>query len=242
MLNFIFRALSNPLDYVGILSKETLVFKQHIDEGSGYHSFLFSCQNPIRWKAGQHGIFTMPEQAVTGRKWRAFSIASSAVEKEIRVGTSIRDTPSDFKQKLLNLQRGDTIKMRGPFGEFHLHNTQKQIVAIVGGIGITPLRAILFELANDLHPDVSLELIYAGKDNYFTYKDACRQFGSHPNIAITFVNTPEEVNTAIDVATKKYQNQASYYISGSPGMIKAIKKSLQNAGIKKIINDPFKGY
>jgi len=132
--------------------------------------------------------------------------------------------------------------MRGPFGEFHLNNTQKHVVAIAGGIGVTPLRAIMIEIANDLHPDVTIELIYAGKNGYFTYHDSCQDFCQHPNISITYVNTPEEVNAAIDTAVEKYKNTASYYISGSPGMIGAIKKRLRDAHIKRIVNDPFKGY
>ena len=132
--------------------------------------------------------------------------------------------------------------MHGPFGEFHLDNTAKHIVSIAGGIGITPLRAIMVELANDLHPDVTFELIYAGKNDYFTYKKVCQEFSTHQNISIMYVNTPDEVNAAVDSAVKTHQNAATYYISGSPGMIGAVKKRLLESGVSNIINDPFKGY
>lgn len=242
MFDFILRAIAHPTDYYGIFKRHTLVFRELIDEGNGNYSFLFTSQTPITWKAGEHGVFTLPEKDISGKKWRAFSIASSAIENEIRIGTSIPPTPSDFKKKMLALQPRETIQMNGPFGEFHLENCQKHIVAIAGGIGITPLRAIMVELANDLHPDVTLELIYAGKDNYFTYHHTCQEFATHENISITYVNTPDEVNAAIDKAAQTHQNNASYCISGSPGMIGAIKKRLTSAGIKHIINDPFKGY
>jgi ferredoxin-NADP reductase len=242
MLDFLFRALSNPIDYYRILKKHTLIFRECIDEGNGSFSFIFSPQAPVMWKAGQHGVFFLPEKNVSGKTWRAFSIASSAVENQITIGTTIPPTPSDFKQKMLDLNPGETIDMHGPIGEFHLDNCGKRIVAIAGGIGITPLRAMMVEIMNDLHPDVHLELIYAGKNNYFTYNDSCIEFNKHPNISITFVNTPNEVNAAIDKAIDTYQNMATYCISGSPGMIGAIKKRLSEAGMQKILNDPFKGY
>ena len=143
---------------------------------------------------------------------------------------------------MFNLNPKDTIDMRGPFGEFHLNNSNMQVVAIAGGIGITPMRAMMVELTNDLHPGVSFELIYAGKDNYYAYHAACTEFNNHPNISITYVNTPDEVNQALDVAVNSHQNTATYYISGSPRMIDAIQKRLSKAGIKKIVHDPFKGY
>jgi predicted ferric reductase len=242
MFDFLLRALRSPMDYYGIFKKNTLVFRECIDEGNGNFSFIFDFQAPIKWKAGQHGVFTLPDQNVSGKTWRAFSIASSAIENEIRIGTTIPPAPSDFKQKMLDLNPGETIDMHGPFGEFHLNNCGKHIVAIAGGIGITPLRAIMVELVNDLHPDVTLELIYAGKNNYFTYNDSCEEFNDHPNVSITYLDTPEEVNTAIDQPVNVYRNTATYCISGAPRMIGAIKKRLIKAGIKKIITDPFKGY
>lgn len=242
MFDFLLQFVCSPKDYIGILKKNTIIFRERVDEGNGNYSFIFDMPSPLRWKAGQHGVFTMPNQNVSGKKWRAFSVASSAIENEIRIGTSIPPTPSDFKQKMLSLKPNDTICMRGPFGEFYINKGKKHIVAIAGGIGITPLRAIMVEIANDLHPDVTLELIYAGKNNHFTYGESCAEFEKHPNVSITYVNTPEEVNSAIDHAVQTHKNAADYYISGSPGMIHAIKDRLTKAGIKKIVNDPFKGY
>jgi len=242
MFDLLLRALGNPLDYYGIYKKHTLIFRECIDEGSGSFSFIFDPQTAIVWKADQHGVFNMPDKIVSEKAWRAFSIASSAIENEITIGTTIPPTPSDFKQKLLNLNPGETIDLHGPIGEFHLDNCGKHVVTIAGRIGITPLRAIMVEMMNDLHPDVQLELIYAGKNNYFTYSDSCRKFNNHPNISITHINTPDKVSTAVDKAVDTYKNTATYCISGSPGMIDAVKKRLSEAGIQKILNDPFKGY
>lgn len=242
MWDFLLNTLKHPSDYLGILKTNTLVFSHRIDEGNGYYSFIFKPTKPLTWKAGEHGVFTMPDKVINGKAWRAFSIASSATENEIKIGTNIPVEVSDFKAKLMALTAGDKIKMHGPFGEFHLHNKTQQVVGIAGGIGITPFRALMHEIANNQIPGVNLHLIFAGRDNYFTYEAEIRSFSEHPNISTVFINTPDEVNANIDSSVAEFGNNAEYFVSGSPGMIGAVKKTLKEKGIKQIYNDPFKGY
>lgn len=235
------RVLHHPFDYAGYLNKKSLTFIEHKDEGGCCHSFLFEVPRDTAWKAGQHAIFNLPTKSVEGKKWRAFSLASSPHEKVIRITTTILDNPSDFKQKLLSLQPGQHVTMNGPFGEFHVSHGST-IVGIAGGVGITPFRAIAYEIATGYLKDVALTLIYGGKNNYFTFKEDFDRFAQHPKINIIYVNTPEEVNEEINKAASFLKNKATYFISGSPRMIDSVKKNLKDLGIKKIVNDPFKGY
>ncbi|MCD5381589.1 MAG: FAD-dependent oxidoreductase, partial [Candidatus Pacebacteria bacterium] len=212
-----------------------------IDEGGDTHSFVFEVPKNLSWEAGQHGIFTIPKRRVEGRKWRAFSVASSEKEGVIRIATHICDEPSDFKKKLLELVPGDTINMRGPFGEFHVVKT-KHAIGIAGGIGVTPLRAIAYEIANDIITDVTLDLIYAGKNGRYTFQNDWTEFEKHSKINVYYVDTADEVNDALDSKAQTFKNHASYYISGSPGMARALHNRLKSQGVTKIISDPFEGY
>lgn len=242
MQSLLMRALTHPFDYIGVLKKHGLSFIEHVDEGNGVHTFVFLKPTTLSWKPGQHAVFTLPRQEIKGKKWRAFSIASTASEEVIRIGTNCPDNASDFKKKLLQLQPGDVITMYGPFGEFHASAGAKDIVGIAGGIGITPFRSIMQAIVNEELPNTSLLLIYAGKDNYFPYLEKCQTYIKHPNIDIIYVNTPEEVNREIDQAVQKKGNEASYFLSGSPGMLGALRTRLKKLSITKIVNDPFKGY
>ena len=71
------------------------------------------------------------------------------------------------------------------------------------------------------------------------YKKTIDQKGSdkkgHPN-------PKEELNSALEAQVTKNGNSASYFVSGSPGMIKAVRTSLKNKGIRHIVNDTFTGY
>jgi len=240
MINLLKQACLHPIDYVGVLKTRTLIFKEKLARENGIYTFVFEIAKPFNWKAGQHAIFTLPGKNVQGKTWRPFSIASSAHEQLVMIGTNIPDTPSDFKKKLMVLVPGEEISIHGPFGEFHTADKPRQIVGVAGGIGITPFRALAYEIARGYLPDTKLTLVYSAKDSY-TFKDELDSW-QNENLEIIYTHTPNEVNSAIHNQFNIYSNEADYYISGSPGMIGAIRKNLQKLGIKKIVNDPFRGY
>lgn len=77
---------------------------------------------------------------------RAFSIASAPYEKDLMVATRMRDTA--FKRVLKILPIGTEVQIKGPFGDFTLHNNvSRPAVFLMGGIGITPVRSIVIEAA-----------------------------------------------------------------------------------------------
>lgn len=241
MFDFLIRALLHPLDYRTMFTKREIVLQEIIQESPTIYSFIFTGKKPYLWKAGQHAVFYFPHTKITGKTWRPFSIASSSEEGVIRIATIIKENPSDFKRNLLLLKHGDTLMMNGPFGEFHVSKKIHQIVGIAGGIGITPFRAILKDISLGVIVDTKITLIYSAITNY-TYKDEIDVLTQHPSIEVIYTKTPDEVHQALNVQIQQHANSASYFVSGSPGMIGAIKKSLIQKGITKIVNDPFKGY
>ncbi len=242
MFDFITRAVTHPFDYLGTLSlhKLSLVRTEHI-EGTVY-SFVFKSNKPLSWKAGQHGVFWFFGKKMEEGIWRAFSIASSMHEYEIRIATHVGDDPSDFKARLLGMLPGDTIHMQGPFGEFHAED-KDQLVGIAGGVGITPFRAILHDIANDFVKNTNITLIYSAAPGEHVFKEELDMWAENTNrINIIYTETPEEVNEALTEKIDIFGDDAYYCISGSPGMVHALKNTCLGKGLTKIINDPFKGY
>lgn len=235
------RAITNPFSYVTILRFHTLYFKEHRAEGDTTHSFIFTGKSLPMWKAGQHGLFFLPGDGFWSEAWRVFSLASTPHEGHIMIGTKIPELHSDFKERLLNLKPGDKIFMFGPIGEFHVSKKVKNIVAVAGGIGITPLRSLILDLAKK-HSLINVTLIYSSADDSYTYKDELEKaIKKHRQIKIIYVKTPEEVNLHLNEQVKKYSNSAHYFISGPAGMVASLRKSLKKKGIKHIVNDPFRG-
>lgn len=242
MLDVITRALRHPLDYAPVINRRTLTLKEKIQESEHIYSFIFTPEKPLRWKAGQHGIFMFPfGTKIDGKFWRAFSIASSSHEHHVRISTTIPEKHSDFKEHLLRMSVGEKLIMHGPFGEFHTSDKVSRIIGIAGGIGITPFRALIKDIASGVIPHTTLSLTYAASDVY-TFKEELDKLAQHPAIDIMYVRTSEEVNAALDAQIEKHGNSASYFISGAPGMIAALRKRCKGKGVRHVVNDSFKGY
>ena len=242
MLDILKRACRHPFDYSGVRRTTTLTFERKIQESDSIYSFIFSAEELPSWQAGQHSIYAFVDKKVDGKSWRPFSVASAPHEKQIRIGTNLPEPHSDFKQKLMELEPGEKIKMHGPFGEFYVRDHMKQIVGVAGGIGITPFRAIIADLSHKKSP-VKLTLIYSTKNRKYTYKEELEEWRSqNPNIEIIYTETPDEVNAELSKQVELHHNSAHYFIAGPPGMISALKSGLKEKAIRNVVNDPFKGY
>jgi len=92
-----------------------------------------------------------------------FTISSSPTEKG-SIASSIKES-GDFTRTMGQTRPGDTVAVQGPYGRFSyaLHPDEKDLVFIAGGIGITPLRAMLRHMA-DTRADKDVLLIYANRD------------------------------------------------------------------------------
>lgn len=244
MLDVLLRALRHPISYGKIYRVTNLTLKEKVHEMGDIYSFIFTAEHLPHWRAGQHAIFTIPDKPVEGKAWRAFSVASAPHENEIRIGTIVSAEPSSFKQHLSSLEPGDKVRMFGPFGELYVQNKIRQVIGVVGGIGITPFRSIISDLS--LHrKDIKLTLIYSARASQHTYRGPLEKWcAQNSNIEIIYIATPEEVNAELEKQVATHKNNADYLLSGSPKMIEALRNKLNELGITKnhVLNDPFKGY
>jgi len=221
--------------------KKTIIRLNRIDNPfNRVYVFTFDKPDGMEWRPGEHGIFRISD--VQGKKWRAFSIASTPDEGIIRIATRIESNSSPFKARLRDMQRGDSISMRGPFGWFTIQDQWTPIVGIAGGIGITPFRALLASLEEEETRDI--HLIYASKDQHLFQKDFEEICEKNPKISVSFVHDREALTTDLMVHAKKYENRAFYYMSGSMKVNQLNRQALKEMGIptNRMIHDPFLGY
>lgn len=214
------------------------------EEALDKYSFSFQTISPIDWKAGQHGIFSFKGERLRGGNSRIFSIASSPSEENIMIATKIGKDPSRFKAKLKSMEIGESLYLRGPFGRFFISDYNKDFAMISGGIGITPMRAILKDLE---YRDTKGEgmLFYIDSKQEYAFKDELDKIKSeNPKIHIMFLKDRKVLEENIIAYVDKHKNNSLYFISGNPSMVKEIRSKLKSKGIKKknIINDSFRGY
>ena len=92
--------------------------------------------------------------------FRAYSMANHPAEGNIimlniriatppfdrKAGGFMNVNPGICSSYVFSLKPGDKVTIAGPFGEFHIKPTKKEMVYIGGGAGMAPLRSHLFHL------------------------------------------------------------------------------------------------
>ena len=227
-------------DFTGLRKKSIIQVLNKENSFGEIFVFTFSIPDGLTWRPGEHGIFRL--KGIEGMKWRAFSLVSIQEEGVIQIATQIAENPSPFKARLRELEPGDSLQMRGPFGWFTIQDEDSPILFIANGIGITPVRALLESLKEDGAREV--HAIYAAKERHLFQEDLEAVCEENPKISISFVHGRDAVATEIMVHAKKYGNNAYYYLSGSFQANKSNQALLKWQGIRgfRIIQDPFFGY
>jgi Na+-transporting NADH:ubiquinone oxidoreductase subunit F len=104
--------------------------------------------------AGQYIQLETPPYGKTPEPvYRAYSIASPAsapdsLELVIRLVPNGICTTYVFEV----MDEGDDATINGPYGEFYLRDTEREIIFVAGGSGIAPIRSMLFQMEREQNP------------------------------------------------------------------------------------------
>lgn len=236
--------------------KLVLTFKEKIRLSRDVFEFVFTSDQPLRFRAGQYLEWTLAHKSADSRGIRRyFTIASAPSEKEIRLGVKFYNPASTYKRALFNLKPGDTVIASQLAGDFTLPQKRAQkIVMIAGGIGITPFRSQLQDLL-DRGERRDITLLYANKQPedavYRELLDRVRQsLGVKTVYAFTDAGAPlpNGAVRAIDAGTITREipdyRERTFYISGPQGMVTAYKDMLQQLGVARtsVHTDYFPGF
>lgn len=163
-----------------------------------------------------------------------------------------RMTGSAYCQALESLQRGGAVTAKGPLGSFSAEGSSGRIVCIAGGIGITPIRSILADMAQRLDPR-PISLIY-GNLNESDIAFAAELDGlALPNFRLVHVLQKPDgslkahtglISAEIILSEISELAASTFLISGPPVMVKAVEGQLASLGIgpEQIRTDRFLGY
>lgn len=229
-------------DIIPIFKKHQITYKDKYRESGNIYTFIFETEKQITWKAGQHGIFTINHVKIN-KPTRPFSIASIPTEGHIKISMKISENPSEFKQVLLNLEKGTELSMRGPIGSFYIKN-QKPRLFITGGIGITPFRALIKNLLINSAEMSDTQLLYIDSKEEFLYTEEFEEASKVSSLITKYFVKRENLHREIEEYATKHNNEAEYFIVGSKSMVDATETMLKRKGITKmnIKKDVFVGY
>jgi Na+-transporting NADH:ubiquinone oxidoreductase subunit F len=156
-------------------------------------------------------------------------------------------SPGVGSSYVFSLKPGDIVSGIGPFGDFHLKPTQREIVYVGGGAGMAPLRAHLSHLLETENSARKISFWYGARSRQeIFYQEYFEQLAAaHRNFAFHLALSaplPEDTWTGHEgfiheVLLTQYlrehdnPNTAEYYLCGPPMMIRACTRMLNDLGV-----------
>lgn len=162
---------------------------------------------------------------------RLFSIASSPNNKN-SLAIAFRASESGYKKTLLALPNGADVEIEGPFGSFTLPaDTNRPIIFIAGGTGITPFMSMLTYAAEQNLPH-SFTLIYASRNKKdFWYLPELQALAKNRALKLKIVCATGLLKKQFIRKNLHKNSKALVYVSGPPPMVTAARSILRESGI-----------
>lgn len=223
-----------------------LTLAERKEEAGDIISFFFLPDAPLTWQAGQFLHYVLPHQNPDDRgieRW--FTIASSPHEGRVQVTTRFtREKGSSFKRALRELAVGATIEADRPEGDFVITDPNQASVFIAGGVGITPYRAILLDLAHRGLP-IHVTLLYGNRSDEFVFSgelDAITR--THQTFKVHYFIGPAKMDKTSIRNLIPNLEQPIFYTSGPEPMVETVETMLAEMGVpdEHSKRDYFPGY
>ncbi len=220
------------------------------ERGNAYTLVLTAEGHPgMKFAAGQFVWLSLSSSPFSLQQ-HPFSISSSSLRSD-RMEMTIKEL-GDFTSTIKGLKPGDLAFLEGPFGTFTLEaDVSKNVVFIVGGVGITPIISMLRTLSDkaDQH---SLVLIYGSRNREDTlFLDELEELESSLNLKIVHVleNPPDDwtgesgfINAEIlNRHMPKKPAEFTYYVCGPEPLMDFAETYLRRSGVplRQIFSERF---
>jgi Na+-transporting NADH:ubiquinone oxidoreductase subunit F len=198
----------------------------------------------ITFAAGQYIQLEVPPYELTDEPiYRAYSISSVPAETG-RIELEIRYVPNGICTTYVHkhLKVGDPVTLNGPYGEFRLNPSDREIICVAGGSGMAPIKALLLEMERAKNPRPCRYFFGARAKRDLFLVGRMREFEKTlPNFRfIPALSAPEsgdqwegETGLITEVVNRQVgdASQAEAYLCGSPLMIDACIPVLRAKGM-----------
>ena len=195
--------------------------------------------------------------------FRAYSMANHPAEGNmmmlnIRIATPPVDRATGTWEKVnpgvvssytFKLKPGDKVTISGPYGEFFIQDTDREMVYIGGGAGMAPLRSHIFHLFHTLQTKRKVSYWYGARSSKeLFYEEHFLDIEKHfPNFSWHVAMSeplPEDNWTGhtgfihqvvLDEYLSKHPapEDIEYYLCGPPMMLQAVLRMLDDLGVEE---------
>ena len=193
--------------------------------------------------------------------FRAYSMANHPAEGNIimlniRIATPPPGTdfpPGICSSYVFSCKPGDKVTISGPYGEFFIKDTEREMVYIGGGAGMAPLRSHIFHLFHTLKTGRKVSYWYGARSKReIFYEDHFRKIEEEfPNFKMHIALSdplPEDdwdgytgfIHQVLHdnyLAEHEDLDNVEFYLCGPPMMLAASMKMLEDLGVERELID-----
>ena len=198
----------------------------------------------IALRAGKYIQFVVPAYELTPDPvYRAYSVSSIPSAKDL-VELEIRLVPNGICTTYVftRLKVGDEVKINGPYGDFYLRESDRDIIFIAGGSGMAPIKSMLLDMAENGSSRKATYFFGARAVRDLFLVDELRElekrlpgFKFVPALSNPLPEDKWQGETGLitEVLARHFQalDHHEAYLCGSPGMIDAAIKVLKSKGL-----------
>ncbi len=203
--------------------------------------------------------------------FRAYSMANHPAEGNIimlniRIATPPWDraankwmdvNPGICSSYVFSQKTGDKVTISGPYGEFHINPTQREMIYIGGGAGMAPLRSHIFHLFHTEKTNRKVSYWYGGRskrelfytDHFRNIEKDFPNFRFHIGLSEPLPDDNWKVKDSLEddkdgyvgfihqvlfdnyLKTHPEPEEIEYYLCGPPMMNAAVLKMLDDMGV-----------
>jgi Na+-transporting NADH:ubiquinone oxidoreductase subunit F len=191
--------------------------------------------------------------------FRAYSMANHPAEgNRVMLNVRIATPPPPLWNEappglassyMFNLKPGDKVTISGPYGEFFVKDTDRELVYIGGGAGMAPMRSHLFHLFHTLKTGRNVSFWYGARSvREMFYDDQFKKIAKdfpNFNYNVALSEPMQEDNwegytgfihqVLHDEYLKDHEDptELEYYMCGPPPMINACDNMLDSLGVDR---------
>jgi predicted ferric reductase len=187
----------------------------------------------LRVRAGQFFIWRFLAQGLWLES-HPFSLSAKAARGELRITVK---AAGDYTRRLASMSPGTRVIADGPFGRFTSDARKRERLALIaGGIGITPIRALLDELPESA--DIAL-LYRAIADSDFVLREELDRLAQERGMSLFYL-AGDHRNGAAHLLSPAHLrelvpdlSERDVFVCGPPGLVGVIRDSLREAKVPK---------
>lgn len=209
-----------------------LRIEEIVNEGPGIYSVIMKGKNLNRLKA-EGGQFFSWRFISPGQWWisHPYSLSAAPTNKYLRV--TVKEL-GDHSSAIKDLKKGTRVFFEGPYGTFVAAKASRPHVLLVGGgVGITPLRAILEEFDDDKQ----IDLIYrTSRPEELVFKEELDELASIKGARVHYLVGSRKVHPMNARYIMKYVpafRDCDIYVCGPTPLVLAVKDAAKEAGVPK---------